>query len=544
MTTFHDGRKGLAFEDVEAALSFLYNLAPKSTLYLCAHNLEYDLVNLFRRRLRCLEWRFFGGRLMSAKLLGTKITFWDSLHHSYHAPLSSLGKAVGLTKGSIPLASLERGRITKAAIRYGIRDAEIVWKYMEGQQKNYLTIGAEMKTTAPATALDYWRRQFLQEGLPIITEPVRRYFKRGYYGGRVEIFRMKARGRIEYHDVNSLYPTVMLEQYPDISDLHNRGRHGVADVIVDVPDMDIPPLPHRLASGKLVFPVGRFRGSWCTCEIDYAKTLGVRVLKEHSRVGAGGLRRPFKGYVLDCFAARLKSVSPLENTMWKFLLNSLYGKFGTDGKSQKLVDPESVRDRLTGEEFYIGDLVVVDVKQTPPPYANMLWAAWTTALARIRLHRGLLAVARVGEPLYCDTDSIIWRNPDCKRPLRVGKALGQWKREAEIVAFEAKAPKVYQYETREGIVTKAKGVPRTSAAEFFATGAARFRRPFRLKEAARSGETANVWKEHEKCLRSDYDKRIMLADGGTAPLRLSSRKGAGVSSGSRPAKGSERVRQA
>jgi hypothetical protein len=267
-----------------------------------------------------------------------------------------------------------------------------------------------------------------------------------------------------------------------------------------------------------MFPVGRVRGAWCTCELDYAVSFGVRVRKVHARVGADTLTLPFKAYVLQCYSERQRAGSPLENTMWKLLMNSLYGKFGTDGKAQKLVDPETVEEP-TGKEFFVGDLMVVEVDTEPPPYANILWAAWCTALARVQLHRGLLAVSKVGTPLYCDTDSIIWRNPGGKRPLQFGKALGDWKLEARIHTFTAVAPKVYRFTTREGVTVKAKGIPRDLATRFIETGrTGKYRKPLRMREAARRGKSPNVWISTEKALRSVYDKRIIHTDGTTSAL--------------------------
>lgn len=517
LTTFHDGESGLAFGDTEKALEFIYNLAPDRTLYLTAHNLEYDLVNLFRGRLTAVEWRFFGSRLMTAKILGTRITCWDSLNHSYHSPLSKLGEAVGLRKLETSMRWLKTGRMSATDRRYAMRDSKIVQRYMTKQQELYLKIGAQMKSTTPATALDYWRRHYMTEPVAEVSKPVRRFFKRAYYGGRVEIFRMKAKGRIEYGDVNSLYPYVMQASFPDVNNLQRDGRFGVIEATVETPSMSIPPLPLR-REGKLLFPVGRFRGSWCTCELDYARSLGVRVRKVHARIGADTMTEPFKAYVQRCYSERQRADSPLANTMWKLLMNSLYGKFGTDGKAQRLVDPETV-EAPTGKEFFVGDLMVVDVDTEPAPYANILWAAWCTALARIQLHKGLRAVSECGTPLYCDTDSIIWNNPARKKPLPFGKALGAWKLEARIRVFEAVAPKVYKYTTREGVTVKAKGIPHDLAGQFIATGhTGAYRKPLRMREAARRGMSPNVWISTEKSLRSGYDKRIIHADGSTSPL--------------------------
>jgi hypothetical protein len=520
LVTFYDGEKAYAFRDVERALEFMYNLGLQRTLYLVAHNLEYDLVNVFRGRLRCVEFRYFGDRLITAKLLGTRIVFWDSCNHSYHSPLAKLGEAVGFPKLESSHDWTRGKKLTEEDIRYACRDAEIVWRYMNAQQELYQTVGAEMKTTTPATAMDYWRRNYMVGAISGVSDPVRAYFKKAYYGGRVEIFRMKAKGSIRYYDINSLYPYVMQKPYPDVNSLTRTGKHGVIDATVEVPQMPIPPLPYR-RDGKLLFPVGRFRGHWTTCEIAYARSVGARVIEEHNRVGSNRSVLPFRCYVDECYSRRLQAQNPLEKTMFKLLMNSLYGKFGSDGKTQRLVDPETVSEKqITGQEFMVGPLMCVTEESEPATYANILWAAWTTALARIELHKAIMAALKTGqEPLYCDTDSLVLKT-DKKPPFKVGTKLGEWKLEASITRFEAKLPKVYKYVTTDGVTIKAKGVPKQAREAFFAGAMAKYKKPLRMREAAVQNGKANMWVLTGKCLRSRYDKRTILRGGKTDPLAI------------------------
>jgi hypothetical protein len=215
--------------------------------------------------------------------------------------------------------------------------------------------------------------------------------------------------------------------------------------------------------------------------------------------------------------------------MWKLLMNSLYGKFGTGGTVQVLVDPKKVDySKLTGSEFFIGPLLLVDKPTDHPAYANVLWAAWTTAAARIVLHKGIRKVARnEGEPIYCDTDSIVVFAGKAGA-LRQGTKLGQWKLEASPIEFEAKGPKLYQYRTKTGQVFKAKGCPQERAEQILATGITEFRKPLRLREASARNMQPNVWVRAKKSLKSVYDKRIIHPDGRTSPLVFSLPRGGGA----------------
>lgn len=523
---FHSSETAMGFRDRNTALEFLYNLAPKKPLYLVAHNLEYDLVNLFRGRFGALEWNFFGGRLISARARDTRLVFWDSLNHSYHNPLSKLGDVVGLEKLESAHPWTNGAPFTKADERYCVRDAEIVVKYMRAVQEMYLQEGAECKSTTPATTMDLWRRCYLQEAIPALTKSTTRWFRGAYYGGRVEIFRLKAKSRIQYHDVNSLYPSVMLGPYPDLMSLEDGGEHGVIEATVDVPDMSIPPLPMR-ADGRLVFPIGRFRGRWCSCELDYAVSLGATVLIAHENLGSANLVYPFKKFIEVFYQKRMAADSELENTTCKFLMNSLYGKFGTRGNIEKLVDPDTVE--LDGTETYVGDLVCIPVEREPPAYANVLWAAWTTALARIRLHKMLVSLLKLGhEPLYCDTDSVFFQTRPGTIVPGTGPGLGEWKLVERILEFEARAPKVYSYTTSKGKEVRAKGVPRVAhddkgkpyfpAETFFNGGTAKWAKPLKMREAEVQGLMPNFWIEAKKSLKTTYQRRTILKSGKTVPL--------------------------
>jgi hypothetical protein len=76
---------------------------------------------------------------------------------------------------------------------------------------------------------------------------------------------------------------------------------------------------------------------------------------------------------------------------------------------------------------------------------------------------------------------------------------------------------VYQYETADGLITRAKGVPRDVQDAFYADSAATYRKPLRMREAARRGLSPNLWVDTKKTLKTGYDKRIVTANGKTCP---------------------------
>jgi len=372
-----------------------------------------------------------------------------------------------------------------------------------------------------------WARQYAELPLPVVSEQVRLWFRRAYYGGRVEVFRYgKQSGNFSYIDVNSLYPSVMVGEYPRLWDLRIGGKHGIAHCRVKAPaGITYPALPYRDGEGKISFPAGRWEGYYCTNELEYARSLGYEI-KIIDVVGSDHMSLPFAGYVSDLYAKRKKSKGS-EKTFLKLLLNSLYGKFGTVGGDVKEIKPIA---KCKGAYIPVDATAGATFRQSPPPkYGNILWAAWTTAAARIVLHKAIMRTVKAGgTPLYCDTDSLIISGP-C--PFKDSPELGDWKLEETLSTFQAKGPKFYHYKVKGGgNVYKAKGVKRTKAKDLFQTGKASFERPLRLRECMvrkegvtidgkllEGGELANCWITQTKHDLKPEPRRNVLPGGLTSP---------------------------
>ena len=67
----------------------------------------------------------------------------------------------------------------------------------------------------------------------------------------------------------------------------------------------------------------------------------------------------------------------------------------------------------------------------------------------------------------------------------------------------------------------AKGVPSAARERYLKTGEVEFDRPVKLREAARSGEKANVWRAVRKVRRVSFQGRTRTRDGGLAPIIVS-----------------------
>jgi hypothetical protein len=91
--------------------------------------------------------------------------------------------------------------------------------------------------------------------------------------------------------------------------------------------------------------------------------------------------------------------------------------------------------------------------------------------------------------------------------------LGDIKKEGQYSSVNFKGNKLYCVDD----FTKAKGVPRKVAGDFFRTGKAVYRKPNRFRESRRRGLTPNVWNEVEKTSNKTYTKRKVLENGLTEP---------------------------
>lgn len=493
------------------ALAFLLESAKnEENIYFVCHNLEYDIVNLFwgTQLFREATMRFSGQGLVSVDVRGLK--FIDSYRHCPYG-VERLGReVVGIKKLAFDPDSPE----------YVLNDCRIPYEYMRKAQDEYNALGAQIRATAPATAMDLFRRKYMSEPLPVFDMETVDWFRSGYYGGRTECFYIGTlEGEIYDYDVNSMYPHAMMGEFPDLWSLRPNDHpafndHGMAEAEIHLDHLDFPLLPVRY-NGKLVFPTGKWRGVYTLLELREARNAGydIKLLKGWTTTNAV---YPFTEYVTDLYGLRQdakKRGDKIKDTVYKLLMNSLYGKFGAGKENFSLVDPSDLPPSVTVVNSYGGKAVIISEDEYPP-YANAVWAAHVTARSRIILWKYMLEASEYGEVLYCDTDSIIMRaagKPSFRDSLELGglKLVGQEKSIMIVL------PKVYRF----GNEYKAKGA--RNPKDFINLGMSKDVQPIRLREGLKRGLRPNVWVEKVKMLKGSYDKRVVLKSGFTRPLKMS-----------------------
>ena len=521
--------------DVEPFLTWLEGRGQSRRVY--AHNLAYDIGNIWRDRLDELDITMVGNRLVRARW--KNVILLDS-SNVWPMPLAKVGKSIGLEKMEMDVDSEE----------YVFRDVEIVIEAMALAERICIQYGANMKSTLGSISVSIWQGVVLRGVNWQCSMPAAR---NAYYGGRVELFRTHAKGDdLYYTDINSLYPSVMLHKFPDGCDqwfgldkrkarsllLSKKEVYGVVHCDIDIPEtIRIAPLPvKREGSGEVCFPVGPASGWWTVHEVRYALSKGCKITKLHD--GYGSLTGSFyyREFVETFYRLRKEELDKPEpdegkTLFYKLLMNNLYGQLGMKGTvtrgihlTNDMVDVnEDGEMYLTRPGVPFGNKLLAEIPIPLPEHVNYLHAAYVTSYGRIKL---MEYMDKVGADalIYCDTDSLFFQHSG-DLPFDLSTTLGEMKLEDRPLWVETRSPKMYRYETpTKGRVTKAKGVPKRMQDKFYDEGAADFWQPWRLRESILCSDripdpddenvkVLGVWRKVLKRVVSGYDKKSLGPDG-------------------------------
>ena len=421
----------------------------------------------------------------------------------------------------------------------------------------YDKLGGQAGISAASTALATYRTSYQSRPLPEISDHAAAIARAGYYGGRCEPYRREFQAtqsnkELHCYDVNSMYPWAMRQPQP-IEELDIDGYHseltGFVDCTVEVSDCHIPILPCRTRN-RLLFPSGRWRGTFSTVELRLAESVNqARVLHVYDSVYFR-TADIFSDYVDTLYKYRDKSCKHRQmdhshcpengpcngwylsiDRMAKISLKSLYGKFGSQEVRETIHIRPSFDDMVNKQMQQLPSPLGVDcyIERTTKHSAYMLpqISAWITALGRCRLAEGLLRVG--SNAYYCDTDSIYTPTPlDC------GQQMGEWKDEYiknPITYAYFLSPKVYVLrhqhnfpDSETNVTNKAKGF--SKFAEKLPANAVAILASGKAIEVSRFAKARSVIRGDfglmlsQKRCHMDYEKRIFHKDGTSEPRRV------------------------
>ena len=510
--------------------------------YIFAHNAEFDLLSIFGNIITEVDnSAVFNGKFIAAKYKNN-ITFGDSMN-IYPASVEKIGAMMGLEKlDNLKVRSqkLRKDNITEEDIEYCKRDCKIIFKAL---QRMFESIGV-IKLTVPSLAMFQFRSQYLPKDI-VFSEIVDDFYE-SYYGGRTEAFRI-GKVKAEVYDINSLYPYAMIHTvFPDVKHLHKildlnvkyllyllNDYEGLAKVTVRHKETYFGYLPVRMEinkSEKLVFPVGEFTTTVNFNELRFAIDEGVvEVLKVHYVIYANPVESPFVTFVNDNYKKRLQSPNELDKTIYKLIMNSLYGRFAMKMKMSTTyydnLPYQLIAELEQADKFYDLQLfnierndcyLITENEQMKNSFFSIpAYSSYITSYARVKLLKAMIANEK-SDVCYCDTDSIFLMDVFMSD---VSGDIGDFKKEPKIVT-EINGLKNYKYINGEGKETTViKGISRNSTK--ISENSWSTKKYYKTKQSIVQNKEAGESFEQTKTLKHIYDKRTILADGNTKPIKLS-----------------------
>jgi hypothetical protein len=502
-----------------------------------AHNAEYDLNVIYSNIYDLDPNAIFNNKFICAS--NGNCLFADSTN-IYPASVKKIGDLIKLekleTNQDFKDGTFE-GTVSETDIKYCIRDCEIIYNALFEIFNEVQSI----KITIAGLSMTYFRRFYQKFHIDYNEKKIEKFYE-GYYGGRTEAFFIGKTNACVY-DVNSMYPYAMLNcKFPNpkfLKQLHNvnvsrfsnyflHKFEGTAKVKLFHVEHFFGYLPYR-HKGKLLFPVGTFTGWYNFNELRFAISQGVvKIKKVYEIVYSEPMDTPFDNFVTDIYKKRKETTSELQKLFLKLLMNSLYGKFGQKIKSEIIYIKDIDKQFKEIQEYQRKKILIkiipfnshrkdchieIKTKKSFLYHSIPVFSSYITSFARVELLKLLIKYKKSG-PLYCDTDSIFFKNdPEIKN----SDEIGRFKKENKIVT-EIRGLKNYSYigESRS-IFDCIKGIPKNAEKK---EGKYYYRTLIKTKEAVRRGKTAGVLVDRVKELTGEYNKRIILNDGNTKPIKF------------------------
>lgn len=536
---YFDGESGFYITDKESNYDCLFDYA-NSGYDFVAHNAQYDLAVIFWQLDIDAQAIFYNQRFNHGRWFYNKekpaARIWDTLSISAFLSLAKVGEGIGIKKLPTPYSLLENGRngdrwickrhlIWECVECYAIRDAEICYAYFNYYKSLLSEYSVAPKHTLGSAAISIWKKTDPNQSDYIRSKSLAEFIRQSYHGGRTEPYKYGHVNTVYTADVQSMYPYIMATKpMPDTHNLkyidHEHDDisllqyEGVSECLVKHPPAYIPTLPLYLES-KLLFPVGIFRGVFNHCELRAAIARGTEILTLYRTAYTPTLCEPFKNFISQLIAYRLelKAKKDPRELVVKIILNSLYGRMGLKpGQEQSTYIRWDGKKPLSDFKGYDIDIQPFGIflnktieRNQVSHDANILWATYTTACARLRL---LEFMELQGENLvYCDTDSIYSLSPI----LGSSEGFGNLNPEETFDRGYFKGPKLYRLERSDGDnKTRARGVPKQYADIFLDYGYAEFSSPLTVKEALRQRKNAGEWVMMHRTQKFTYSKRQIL----------------------------------
>jgi hypothetical protein len=388
-------------------------------------------------------------------------------------------------------------------MKYLHNDVEALYKILIKYSKEFYdleSINITNSISISSLALKTFLTNYYDEDrTPIKIPRLKQYsnIRQAYYGGRVEVFSSYVENA-HWYDVNSLYPTVMLQDMPigDIiksTDPNLDNYFGFCNATVNVPNNTYNPvLPFRDDKWNIYNPTGKWTG-WYSSEIlKYARDNQNVIVIVHYGYKYETGKDVFTKYINYFFNLKReadKMKDDVKRILAKLKLNSLYGRFGlkytkinteivTSDRAKELTLKYNILDNVKLDEennlefirynvepsdylFYqdenlYHEINAIGQKESDNIIRSVGISSMITSYAMMFMHPFLNLPDNKCH--YTDTDSTFLQKP--LDPKYVGDGLGQFKYEGLVKRAYFISPKLYCLVMEDGrIIIKSKGVP-------------------------------------------------------------------------------------
>jgi len=236
-------------------------------------------------------------------------------------------------------------------LAYNLQDCRVLYEVIKAFNQNFVKLfkmSALKAPTLPSLAYKLFTRNYLKHeacpsegagGIELTFAEDYKNYKEAYRGGAVDVYRPWGKD-IWCYDINSLYPSVMKSnKYPTGFSEYFKGSvtmlrdvFGIVKCNIIAPDIYAPILLTKTADGRVIAPTGSWTGWYVTEELKLAKKYGykIKILKGYYWPEKDNI---FSGFVSTLYDLRLSfQKSDPRNLICKFIMNTLYGKFGMSPK--------------------------------------------------------------------------------------------------------------------------------------------------------------------------------------------------------------------
>ena len=319
----------------------------------------------------------------------------------------------------------------------------------------------------------------LRNPIYTLTEEQDTYIRKGYYGGRVEIFRIgRVDGKLYYYDFTSLYPAMGIHDLPygdprfeaDLSAGLPADFFGFVRCRVRSLDFKRKPLHAYMdkKGSKLLFP---YLKEWTELDLfsEEARRGMEEGMYEYQFLDGYAFKRAplMKGFFEEIFAKKATATKAMMKALakvFKIVLNSGYGFWGLRTRDRDGIQVYSKGDDAADFYKYLDEGKLVSygeheqytilrmLKDLPTTDFNVGVASAITSWARMRLWSLIKDIeAKPGcEVVMCDTDSVVTTcklndYPDLMDEYMwdgCGEELGSLKNEADDLMADAVKPEV------------------------------------------------------------------------------------------------------